>query len=333
MHLGMDTNKWVNFPKLDLHCHLDGSLSKEFIESRLATDIALSELQVNRECRNLPEYLEKFSLPLKCLQDEEGMRNAGYDFIKHVSGENIRYIEVRFAPELSSHDTFTCSRVIQALLEGLEGGKKDFGTEYNVIVCAMRGHTQEQNLKMLKSAREFLGEGVCAADLAGNEAAYPMSEFITLFEEVKKMDMPFTIHAGECGSQRNVEDAVKAGALRIGHGIAMRGHRDIEELCRKRKTGIEMCPLSNLQTKAVEDVSEYPLREFLDAGLKVTVNTDNRTVSGTTVSDELRFVQETYGVSDEEICKIMENAVEVSFADDSVKDRLLRQIQNAEGEK
>lgn len=333
MQLGMDTNKWVNFPKLELHCHLDGSLSREFVESRLARGIALSELQVNKECRDLSEYLEKFSLPLTCLQDEEGMRKAGYDFIKNVSGENIRYIEVRFAPNLSSHDTFTCSRVIQALLEGLESGKKDFGTEYNVIVCAMRGHTQEQNLMMLKSAREFLGEGVCAADLAGNEAAYPMSEFMKLFEEVKKMSMPFTIHAGECGSEKNVEDAVKVGALRIGHGIAMRGHRDIEELCCKKRIGIEMCPLSNLQTKAVGDISEYPLKEFIDAGLKVTINTDNRTVSGSTVSDELKFIQETYGIHDEEIYQIMENAVEVSFADDSVKDRLLRQIQNAKGEK
>lgn len=327
----MEKNKWTAFPKVELHCHLDGSLSQEFIEKRLGKSVPLSSLQVDKDCRSLAQYLEKFSLPLACIQDEEGMRGAGYDFIRSVSEENVRYVEVRFAPSLSAHDSFTCTHVIRSLLEGLEKGKADFGTEYNVIVCAMRGHTTVQNLAMLKEARQFLGEGVCAADLAGNEAAYPMSEFMDLFAEVKKMGMPFTIHAGECGSPRNIEDAVKAGASRIGHGIAMRGHGDLQRICRQRNIGIEMCPVSNLQTKAVEDTDEYPLREFLDAGLKVTVNTDNRTVSGSTMAGELAFIQETYGVSDEEIFQMMENAVEVSFADDAVKSGLIKQIEAGKG--
>ena len=154
---------------------------------------------------------------------------------------------------------------------------------------------------MIKKAREFLGNGVCAADLAGNEAAFPMSQFVDLFTEVKKMGMPFTIHAGECGSVQNILDAVDCGAGRIGHGIAMRGNKDVMKLCRERHIGIEMCPISNLQTKAVKSMAEYPMREFLDEGLCVTINTDNRTVSGTSLDKEIAFVQENYGITEEEI--------------------------------
>lgn len=327
----MGKNKWTGFPKVELHCHLDGSLSREFVEERLGRPVSLRELQVDRDCRSLAQYLEKFDLPLACLQDEEGLRGAGYDFIKTVSEENVRYAEVRFAPSLSAHGSFTCREVIRSLLEGLERGRKDFGTEYNVIVCAMRGHTFEQNLSMLRAAREFLGQGVCAADLAGNEAAYPMADFLELFARARELGLPFTIHAGECGSAANIRDALEAGALRIGHGIAMGGQTELERLCRQKNIGIEMCPVSNLQTKAVESPGEYPLREFLDQGLKVTINTDNRTVSGSTLSGELEFVQESWGIRDQEIWQLMENAAEVSFAPDRVKEKLIRQIRAAKG--
>lgn len=322
----MTLEQWMQVPKAELHCHLDGSLSREWIEKRLGRQVPVHCLQVEKNCRNLAQYLEKFTLPLQCLQDEQGLAEAGYDFIRTVSQERVQYVEVRFAPMLSVHEGLSCRNVITAVLEGLEKGRRQFGTDYNVIVCAMRGHTAEQNLSMLKTAREFLGAGVCAADLAGDEAAWPMKEFLDLFREVKKMELPFTIHAGECGSPDNIRDAVEAGASRIGHGIAMRGQKELQELCRSKRIGIEMCPVSNLQTKAVNSPDEYPMREFLDAGLLVTVNTDNRTVSGSTLSGELAFVQETYGISDREIVQMLRNAVEVSFAEDGVKDRLLAQM-------
>ncbi|MDO5389581.1 MAG: adenosine deaminase [Eubacteriales bacterium] len=312
--------------KVELHCHLDGSLSPSYIRSQLGEDITLSQLQVSEDCRNLAEYLEKFDLPLLCMQTEEGLRRAGYDFIQSCAAENVQYVEVRFAPMLSLQKGLSPEHVIQAVLEGLEQGKQKFAVDYQVIVCAMRHHSQEENLRMLKAARLFLREGVCAADLAGNEAAYPMTEFVELFDQVKKMNMPFTIHAGECGNAKNIRDAIEAGAKRIGHGIAMRGNGEIQKLCRERHIGIEMCPRSNLQTKAVEELSRYPLREFLDHGLLVTINTDNRTVSNSTLTKEFQFVQESFGITDEEMMQMTGNAIEVSFAGDEVKERLYREL-------
>ena len=274
----------------------------------------------------LNEYLEKFDLPGKCIMDETGLKEAGYDVLKSMKQENVCYAEIRFAPLLSETPDMNCNKVIEALLAGLEKGKRDFGVEYGVITCAMRHHSEEENARMLRTAREYLGHGVCAADLAGAESLYPMSEFMELFKKTKALGMPFTLHAGECGNVQNILDSVEAGAGRIGHGIAMRGHADVQKELQKKGIGIEMCPISNLQTKAVGSTKDYPMREFLNARLKVTVNTDNRTVSNTTLTKELEFIQKTYGITDEEIHLMMRNAVDVAFADDAVKERMLKYV-------
>ena len=300
-------------PKAELHCHLDGSLSREFMESQLGRRVQPEELSVSDDCTSLAEYLEKFSLPGQCIMDEKGLESAGYDILRTMSQENVRYAEIRFAPLLSENSGMNCRAVIEAILKGLERGRADFGTEFGVITCAMRHHSQEDNSRMIKTAREYLGYGVCAADLAGAEAAYPMAQFMELFQNTRKLEMPFTLHAGECGSVQNIVDAVKAGAGRIGHGIAMRGNSEVQKMIREKGIGVEMCPISNLQTKAVESESQYPLREFLDNGIKVTINTDNRTVSNTTMTKELQFIQEHYRITDEEIRLMMINAVDTAF--------------------
>lgn len=324
----MTAEELKRLPKIELHCHLDGSLSKKFIQTRLGRAVSDEELSVTQNCRSLAEYLEKFDLPGACLKDEAGLMGAGYDVLETMSRENVCYAEIRFAPLLSVTEEMGTGQVIAALLKGLERGKKDFGVEYNVITCAMRHHSEEQNYQMIKTARNFLGEGVCAADLAGAEAQYPMTEFMELFDKTRRLGMPFTIHAGECGSgsAQNIADAVRAGAGRIGHGIAMRGNPAVQKLVREAHVGVEMCPISNLQTKAVQSAAQYPMREFLDAGILVTVNTDNRTVSNSSMTKELEFIQKMYGIRDDEIRLMMRNAAETAFADEEVKSRLYRKL-------
>ena len=305
----MTQEELLRLAKVELHCHLDGSLSQEFIEKRLGRSVKKEELSVSDDCTSLAEYLEKFDMPCQCLKDEEGLEEAGYDVLKSMSREHVCYAEIRFA-----------------LIKGLERGKQDFAIEYGVIACAMRHIGEEENWRMIRTARELLGSGVCGADLAGAEASYPMSQFMNLFENTRKIGMPFTIHAGECGSVDNITDAVNVGAKRIGHGIAMRGHEDVIRELAEKKIGIEMCPISNLQTKAVSGPEFYPIREFLDHGVRVTVNTDNRTVSNTTMTKELEFIQKTYGVREEEVLLLMRNAVDAAFASDTVKEKLYRKL-------
>lgn len=151
----------IKLPKVELHCHLDGSLSREFVEKRLGRTVQEAELSVSDDCTSLAQYLEKFDLPGQCIQDEKGLEGAAYDVLKGMHRENVVYAEIRFAPLLSENERMSCERVIEAALKGLDRGKKDFGIEYGLIVCAMRHHSEEQNRRMLHTAREFWAR-VCA---------------------------------------------------------------------------------------------------------------------------------------------------------------------------
>lgn len=328
----MLSKEMLHMPKIDLHCHLDGSLTQACLSELSGREVALGELQVSDECQNLAEYLEKFDLPLQYLQTAEGLRKASKAFLMNLKNDNISYVEVRFAPLLSVNEHLNCKQVMEAVLEGLKEAEKECQIPYGVIACAMRHHPLEDSLQMMKDCREFLGQGLCALDLAGNEAAFPMEQFRGLFEEARKMGYPFTLHAGECGRVENVIESVKAGASRIGHGIALRGNPEAIQFCKEQNIAIEMCPISNMQTKAVRCKEEYPIREFLDAGLKVTLNTDNRMVSNTTIAKEMEFVQNNYDITEEELRKMTEHAIEASFAKDEVKQMLWRQMQKQEGE-
>lgn len=302
-------------PKIDLHCHLDGSLTLEMIRRYTGKDVTIDMLSVDNDCQSLTEYLEKFKLPLDCLQDKAGLKEGAYTFLKDVAKDNMRYIEVRFAPMFCIQAGLSCSEVIESAIEGLEKGKKEYGVSYNVIVCAMRNHSLEQNRSMLYSAREYLGSGVCALDLAGDESAYPTKEFIELFKEAKRLDMPYIIHSGETGNIENVRLAYELGARRIGHGIALIKDKHLMTSYANQGIGVEMCPSSNWQTKAIRDWSDYPLKNYMDAGIKVSINTDNRTVSNTTLTKELEIIHDLYK-DDELIYRLLKNAQETAFEKD-----------------
>lgn len=309
--------------KVELHCHLDGSLNVDFVDEMLRNRGIVYEreelkkkLEVRPDCASLSEYLEKFDLPLLCLQTKYGLERAAYELVRDVSKENVRYIEVRFAPMLSTSEGLTCREVIESVVSGLQKGQTEFGVYVSAIVCAMRHHSLEQNMEMLEASREFIGKGVCALDLAGDEAAFPTSLFRELFRRAKEWEVPFTIHSGECGSVENVREAIALGAKRLGHGIALQESSELRALCVEKRIGIEMCPTSNLQTKAVSEFAGYPLKQFLDERLLVSIHTDNRTVSGTTLGKEQSYFEESI------IRQCTLNAIETAFTSDEIKNEL-----------
>lgn len=326
--------EWLQqLPKLDLHCHLDGSMSLKTVSSLLKEQgITIPEsqlqyeLQVSDDCISLTEYLKRFDLPIQCLQTERGLKQAASDLLKGVAAENVKYLEVRFAPMSSTQGGLNCHQVIESVLAGIAEAEQLCDSQASVIVCAMRHHSVEKNIKMLRCAREYLGKGICALDLAGDESTYPTWEQRELFQLARQLDVPFTIHSGECGSIENVQEAIAMGATRIGHGIALQKDKSLMNLCREKRIGIEMCPTSNFQTKAVNSWREYPLQLFLENGLLATINTDNRTVSNTSVTKELLTVSENIGLEKDIILQLLQNSVEISFADDNIKHRLFNEM-------
>ncbi len=328
--------EWAaKLPKVELHCHLDGSLPWQTVKklagraeiSIPGDDAALrAMLTVPSGCRSLKEYLECFSLPLSCLQTYDALCTGAYELAREAALENTLYMEVRFAPAFSAHDGFTAEDVVRGVRDGLLSAEKEFGIKTGILLCGMRHFEPEKNLEIPRLAEKFMGNGVCGIDLAGDEKAFPPELHREMFRLAADMGIPFTIHAGECGSWENVCTAAAMGAKRIGHGIAMAGHEEAERLCRERGIAIEMCPTSNFQTKAVEREENYPVRRFLDLGLNVTVNTDNRTVSGTTLTKELLLLHDRFGVSGEEVREMMKNAARAAFAPATVREEVERRI-------
>lgn len=318
-------------PKIDLHCHLDGSLPASTIR-KLANNANIpipdSETEfmnlitVSQECTDLTEYLSRFHLPISCLQSAESLFTASHDLLGEVSKENVIYLEVRFAPFLSVNENLSLDGVIESVLQGLESGRRKFGVEYGVILCALRNHPHKTNVQLVSAAIKYGKRGVVALDLAGNEKTFATQEHQSLFQEAVTAGIAFTIHAGEAAGPSSVWDAVTLGAKRIGHGIAMKDDPDLVTFCRDNNIGIELCPTSNLQTKAASNWESYPYPLFMKGGLPVTINTDNRTVSKTTLTQEFLQLDTQYDLDTGDLETLFKNAVDQSFTSDSQKRRL-----------
>ncbi|MDQ6419145.1 adenosine deaminase [Paenibacillus sp. LHD-117] len=317
-------NRLKKLPKVDLHLHLDGSVLPEtLIElakhsgSELPAwepEKLLPYMRVEGDCDSLAQYLEKFDFVCAFLQSAHALERVAYELVKQCAEQNCRYIEVRYAPQLHREQGLTVEQTIESVLRGLAAGESEFGTVARCIAICLRGHSREQNLEVIHGASAYLGRGIVAVDLAGAEAAYPPELYTAEFALAGKLGLPVTIHAGEAAGAESVETAVlKLGASRIGHGVRMKGDAEVTELIRSRGIPLEMCPISNLQTKASPDWDSYPLRGYFDAGIRVTVNTDNLTVSGTTITKEYEALRDHLAFTDAELCAIVMNGAEAAF--------------------
>lgn len=309
---------------IDLHLHFDGSLlPRTVLELAQEQGILLPAtepdelklfLAAPEECGSLNEYLEKFDLPLQVLQTKEAVRKAMYILVSSLKEQGMLYAEIRFAPQLHTKKGMSQEQVVKAALSGMQEAL--IGSFFNckLILCCMRGADNlGENLLTVRTAATFLGRGVAAVDLAGAEALYPTADFADVFGLAKELGVPFTIHAGEADGPESIQAALAFGASRIGHGV--RAAEDPELLARLKEQQIplEMCPSSNVQTKAVATLAEHPVLDFMRRGLKVTINTDNMTVSDTTIEKEFGLLSRELGMTAEERKTLLLNAADAAF--------------------
>ncbi|MGN0612396.1 MAG: adenosine deaminase [Porcipelethomonas sp.] len=313
---------------IDLHLHLDGSLSVasarnlaelQGIEIDEDDNEIKNKLQVSEDCRDLNEYLEKFDFPCSLLQTEEAIAQAVYTLEEELKEQGLIYAEIRFAPQKHCDKGLTQSEVIEAAIEGMN--RSDFKS--NLILCCMRGDdNHEQNMETVREAKNYLGRGVCAVDLAGAEALFPTADFEELFSLARELEIPYTIHAGEADGPESVYKALEFGTSRIGHGVnSIKDEALVKKLSDEGVT-LEVCPTSNLNTNIFSSISEIPIREFIEAGVRVTINTDNMTVSGVTLRSEFQKLIDAFSLTPEVCRTLVNNAVEASFADDETKEWL-----------
>ena len=328
----------MNYKKyaiVDLHLHLDGSLSaKAIIEVAKKENIKLPSydenelnvyLMVPDNCGSLNEYLERFSLPNLVLQTKEGLEICTLDLLERLKNDGLKYVEIRMAPQLSTDKGLSQREVVEILVKTMKIAEKS-GIFSNLILCMMRGENiKEKNIETIKVASEFLGKGVVAMDLAGAEGLFPNEMFAEEFALINKHKIPLTIHSGEASGASSVASALKFGAVRIGHGIkSIEDEAVISELVKKGIT-LEVCPKSNLDTKTISKYEDLPLKEFIKKGVKISINTDDMTVSNTTLKQEYETLVKL-GFSEQNLQEFAVNSINSSFASEQIKKCLLSLI-------
>lgn len=302
---------------IDLHLHLDGSLRPSTIlELAQEQNISLpsydlnelkKHLEVPEDCKSLNEYLEKFDIPLKVLQIPSAIERVTFELVEDLSKSGLEYAEIRFAPQLSTEQGMSQQEVTEAAIKGLTSALDKYkNINAGLILCCMRGDSnRSENLETVEVANKYLGKGVCAIDLAGAEALFKTENFKELFQKANEYKIPFTIHAGEADGPESIKKALDFGTKRIGHGVNSIDDKELLKRLIDEKIILEMCVISNVHSKAVKDKYSHPIRTYFDMGVRVTVNTDNMTVSDTNLEKEYEFLKEYYNFTDEEI-EVME---------------------------
>ncbi|MGD6846367.1 adenosine deaminase [Rossellomorea aquimaris] len=324
-------------PKIELHCHLDGSVRPETIidiAKREGIHIPSFDIEEMKEeliapldCESLDEYLEKFSIPNAVMQSKENLKRITFELYEDAAKENVKYMEVRFAPLLHTQKGLSVEEIIGSVIEGMNQAEEQFDIKGNIILSCMRMMSAERAFEVVEQGKSFLGKGVVAIDLCASEEEGFCGKFIEPIALAREYGYRVTIHAGETGVGKNVLEAVEwLGAERIGHGVYITDCPEAYQVVKEKQIVLEICPTSNVQTKAVNQFRDHPLYDFHRDGIKITINTDNRTVSDTTMAKECELVWNEFAMSDEDYREIYMNSVEACFASDEVKEGLKKYV-------
>ena len=324
-------------PKTDLHVHLDGSLRPSTVLELSAVydtgyefktlDDVLAVCQVPEDCESLVDYLRVFDITLKMMQDEEPLTRIAYELAEDAHRENVRYMEVRYSPLLHTDHGLDYDRVVAAVQRGLDRARRQYGIITGQIICGIRHISTESSLELADLAVRWKGRGVVAFDLAGAERDFPAKDHIEAFYRVLNNNINITIHAGEAFGAPSIHQALHyCRAHRIGHGTHLPEDPDLMRWVNDHRIPVELCLASNLQTKAIPDYQSHPIRRFMEDGLRVTLNTDNRLVSGTTVTNEYRLAVENYNLDEDEVLALVMNGFKSAFLPLKQKSQLIDQV-------
>jgi adenosine deaminase len=326
-----------HLPKTDLHLHLDGSLRVETvwelarergIELPAADPGSLRRiLEVGLDCESLVEYLRVFDITLPVLQDAEALARAAFELAEDAHAENVLYAEIRYSPLLHRDRGMAMDDVIAAVDRGLRRAEDRYGIRTGQILCGIRHLTPADSLELAELAVAWKGRGVVGFDLAGAEKDYPAKKHREAFYKVLNANVNITIHAGEAFGPASIAQALHyCGAHRIGHGTHLLEDRDLLQYVNDHRIPLEVCPTSNVQTKAVGSFEDHPLPRFMEEGLRVTINTDNRLISGTDSTRELQVVAETFRLGMEEIVDLVVAGFKSAFLPLAEKIHLLDEV-------
>ena len=324
-------------PKVELHCHLDGSL-------RINTIIELAKLQkvslpssnykglknilcIGEKRGTLEEYIARFDITLSVMQTPGSLTRIAYELIEDVASENVRYIEVRYSPILHTSKGMTLEEAVLSVRDGLKKGEKDFGVKSGIIVCGIRHISPEASLKLADLCVQFKNRGVVGFDLAGAEENFPAKDHREAFYMILNNNINATIHAGEAFGPSSIHQAIHyCGAHRIGHGTRLKEDKDLMNYVNNHRITMEVCLTSNWHTFSVRSLKQHPIRYYYDRGIRVTLNTDNRLMSDTTLTKEFGVARDIFNFSLHDFREVTIIAMKSAFLPHLERKQMIKNI-------
>jgi adenosine deaminase len=319
----IDRERLRRLPKAELHCHLDGSvrpetlleLAREYGTSMPRSDPdALRDYMRASDVHSLEEYLERFSITLSVMQTAESLERVAYELLEDAAADGVRYIEARYAPVLNVEGGLSLGDAVEAPLRGLARAERDHGIVGRVIICALRHLDPDISLELAELAVAYRSRGVVGFDLAGPEAAHPAGHHARAFAYAREHGLACTCHAGEGAGADSVHEALHiCNADRLGHAARLVEDTSLIDYVGEHQIPLEICLTSNVQTGAASSYERHPVRQYFDRGLNVVLNTDNRLMSDTTLTDEYAIAAERLRFTAEELSTIALNGFESAF--------------------
>lgn len=326
-----------SLPKVDLHCHLDGSMRLETLwdlaRSR-GVKLPAKSLDELRELfrpegtpRDLVDYLKRFDYTLAVLQDAEALTRAAYELAMDNAAENVLYLEVRYSPILHTRKGMKLTQVMNAVLDGLARAEREADTKTGVIVCGIRNISPDISLRLAELTAAYKHQGVVGFDLAGFEDNYPAKDHNEAFYLIRKNNINCTVHAGEAYGPDSIKQALhNLNTHRIGHGTRLKEDGDLLNYVNDHRIPLEICLSSNVHTGAVRSLEEHPLRLYYDWGLRLTLNTDNRLMSDTTLTKEYLTACNTFGLTERDLKNITIMGFKSAFMSHKEKVAILSRV-------
>ncbi len=312
-----------SLPKAELHQHLDGS-----VRSETAVDLAVAlgmRLDIDDVRRRMvaPEHGESqsgllayFDLPIALLQTGEALERVTSELVEDLMHDGVRYAEIRWAPRLHLERGLSVTAVLEAVASGIARAAQTHGAAtplIGLIVTAMRSHPPAANVELARAAAAF-GPPILGFDLAGLEAEWPAPPHAAAFNEARDGGLALTAHAGEIPGAQRVREVLDFGIRRVAHGVTAIEDEALLQLLRARDVTLDLCPTSNVQAGIVPDLASHPIAALHRSGVSVTISTDDRTVTGTTLTEEMARTATAVGLTDDELATIALNGFARAFA-------------------
>ena len=323
-------------PKAELHTHLDSALRPATMidlarqagfELPVSEPEALRRFMVVKDAASLEDYLARFEYTIPLLQTAEAIERVSYEMVEDAARDNIRYLEVRYCPYLSRRKGLSMERALEAELAGLARGERDFGVIARVINCSLRHYDPAISVEIARLSVAYRDHGVVAFDLAGGEAGRPAGAHRAAFDIAAEGLLGITVHAGEAAGAESIADALHhCHAHRIGHGTRLFEDRRLLDYVRDHRIPLEINITSNVQTRAVTQASEHPVRAYFDAGVTVALCTDGWLMCGVTLSDEYHLAHTQLGFTREELDRVTLNAFENGFLPLPEREALVQRV-------